>query len=75
MSLEDTCPIDGEVFQNTVQYWSHLKDSHPNQVICCPHPGCGFATLDKNTMTSQCVLQVPFTYVLLTLTSNRRAHK
>ena len=75
MSLEDECPIDGTVFEQATQYWSHLKDCHPTQISCCPHPDCDFATLDENIMRNQYVIQVFYTYVLLTLASDRRAHK
>jgi len=55
-SPEDICPLDGKSFDTTVQYWGHLKDCHPKEVNCCPHPGCCFATLDMEVMTRQCVL-------------------
>jgi hypothetical protein len=75
MSLKDKCPIDGTIFEQAAQYWSHLKDCHPKQICCCPHPDCDFATLDEDIMTRQCVLQASFIYVLLTPASDLRAHK
>ena len=72
---EDKCPLDEKTFEKTAEYWNHLKECHPNQIYCCPHPDCGFATFEEDVMKRQFVLHASFAYILLTLASNLRAHK